>query len=69
MILNDQQVCSYCGKAFPLSPDGSDLYAAHMLAEVAIERGCAKMSRTEGAMRQGELFVPQKKGGQPGGVL
>ena len=51
-LLDDQQVCRYCGKDFPLTPDGSDLYAAHLLAEVAIERGSARVPRNEEAMTQ-----------------
>ncbi len=51
-MLDDQQVCRYCGKDFPLTPDGSDLYAAHLMAEVAIERGSATMSSTEGSMTE-----------------
>ncbi len=63
MILDDQQVCRYCGKDFPLTPDGSDLYGAHLLAEVAIQRGSGRVKPMK-AVRQLELALDLKESGR-----
>ena len=44
----DQLVCQFCGKAFPLTPDGSDSFRAHQVAELAIEAECATVDIERG---------------------
>jgi len=57
----DQLVCQFCGKAFPLSPDGSDAFRAHQVAELAIEAECAMVDIDREGTRRDEN---QKKTGQ-----
>ena len=48
----DQLVCQFCGKSFPLTPDGSDSFHAHQVAELAIEAECAMVDiNREGTRR------------------
>ena len=59
----DQLVCQFCGKFFPLTPDGSDSFRAHQVAELAIEAECAMVDiDREGTRRDAET---QNKAGQP----
>ena len=57
----DQLVCQFCGKAFPLSPDGSQSYRAHQVAELAIEAERAMVDIDREGTRRDEN---QKKTGQ-----
>ena len=60
--MGDQLVCQFCGKSFPLSPDGSDAFRAHQVAELAIEAQVALESiATE---RARDATSTQKKTGQ-----
>ena len=57
----DQLVCQFCGKAFPLIPDGSDSFRAHQVAELAIEAEIAMVDiDREGTRRD----AAKKKTGQ-----
>ena len=50
----DQLVCQFCGKSFPLTPDGSDSFHAHQVAELAIEAEIAMVDiDREGTRRDG----------------
>ena len=61
----DQLVCQFCGKSFPLSPDGSDAFRAHQVAELAIEAESAMVDidregtrRDENQKKTGQLQLP-----------
>ena len=61
----DQLVCQFCGKAFPLTPDGSDAFRAHQVAELAIEAEIAMVDidregtrRDEGKNKTGQQQLP-----------
>ena len=61
----DQLVCQFCGKSFPLTPDGSDAFRAHQVAELAIEAECAMVDidregtrRDEYQKKKGQLLLP-----------
>jgi len=62
----DQLVCQFCGKSFPLSPDGSDAFRAHQVAELAIEAQVALESittergrhATQSQEKTGQLQLP-----------
>ena len=59
----DQLVCQFCGKSFPLSPDGSDAFRAHQVAELAIEAQVALESIATERARDA-TSTNQKKTGQ-----
>jgi len=62
MILDDQQICRLCGQDFPLTAEGSELFATHQIAELAIDRAYATVRPSERAMAQLNLFEQQEVG-------